>query len=98
MIFLFNDQIDWNTEWYPTHLVSAFNSAIPVFIGVPKTFIMGYIGVYIKDSDLKNIDLKKPYILIHDPEPNMDDIKIDWEEIPNKQSEGEHLHIYKEGE
>lgn len=98
MIHLFNDQVDWNTEWYPTHLVGSCNNAIPVSIGVAKTFVMGYVGIYIRSDYLRDLNLNKPYILIHDPMPKMSDIKIDWREIPDKQSEGEHLHIYKEGE
>ena len=96
MKFLFNDQIDWNTVWFPTHIIGIDGEALPVSIGIAKTFLQGFIGIYIKERYIKYIKANKPYVLIHDPQPNMRDINVNWDELPNKESNDHHLHIYKE--
>ena len=96
MKFLFNDEMDWNTMWFPTHIIGIEGDALPISIGISKTFLQGYVGIYIKERYLNRINWKKPFILIHDPQPNMNDIKVDWRDFEDKKNNNVHLHIYKE--
>jgi len=95
MKFLCNDQIDWTGDWFPTHIATNKGDAVPVYIGVPRTFLSGHIAIYMEEKFFKYIYEDKAMVFIHDPEPNMGDLDIKWDEVPDRK-EVEHLHVFKE--
>ncbi len=102
---IMNDEVDYPSIWYPTHVVSKDKKLLPISIGAPQTVLGGYIGLWIKDGDYSKIRHDKAYIFIHDPEATDDDIEsIKWDDVPNVKPEDqksvgrEHIHIWKEAE
>jgi len=98
---ILNDELDYPSTWYPTHIVSKDNKLLSVFIGAPNTLIGGLIGIYVRDKDYKKIRHDKSYIFIHDPDVNEDDIeKINWDEIEDvkdrKTIGRSHIHLWKD--
>ena len=63
-----NDEVDYSSTWYPTHIVGSNNEVIPIFIGASNTMIRGLVGLYVRDDDYYKIRHDKAYIFIHNPE------------------------------
>lgn len=100
---LINDEIDYTSVFYPTHVVSKDKKLLPVFVGAPQTMIRGLVGLYIKDGDYHDIRHDKAYIFIHNPDATDDDLEdIDWEKIPDAKNERtvgrDHIHLWNEPE
>lgn len=95
---LINDDIDLESMFCHTHVVSKDKKLISVFLGAPQTMIRGLVGVYVSDKDYDLIDHNKAYIFIHDPDATENDIEnIDWgtfKPIENKKTNREHMHIW----
>lgn len=98
---IMNDEIDYTSPFYPTHIVSKDMKLIRVFIGVAQTLIRGLIGLYIKDSDYNLIRHDKSYIFIHDPDATNKSVEnIEWGKIENVKDKSivngrNHIHIWK---
>lgn len=100
---IMNDEIDYASTWYPTHIVGKDKQLIPVFIGASNTMIHGLIGIYVRDRDYEQINHDKAYVFIHDPDVEADAIEdVDWEKIPdvdeNRSTGREHIHLWKDVE
>jgi len=100
---IMNDELDYTSTWYPTHIISKENKLVPVFIGAAQTMLHGYIGIYVRDADYKLLRHDKTYIFIHDPDATNDDIeKIEWDKVPDcksqKTTNRQHFHLFKETE
>ena len=98
---IMNDEVDYESTWYPTHIVSKDKKVLPVFIGASQTLLLGLVGIWIKDEHYDLIDHTKAYILIHNPEAIDEDIvDIDWSKMSNvdepKTTGREHIHLWKE--
>lgn len=104
MAFLImNDEIDYISTWYPTHIVDRDKKLVPVFIGASQTVIRGLIGLYIKNEDYARIRHDKAYIFIHNPEATETDVEdIDWNKIAyckdQKTTGRDHIHVWKDVE
>lgn len=100
---IMNDEIDYSSMYYPTHIVSKDKELLPVFIGASQTMIRGLIGLYVRDEDYHKIRHDKAYIFVHDPDVEADEVQhVDWEQVPDctdpKNTGREHLHLWKEPE
>lgn len=99
---LMNDEIDFPSTWYPTHIISRDNTLINVFIGASQSLLGGF-GIWIDNDDYDHIRHDKAYIFIHNPDATDDDIEsIDWDKIPDvdesehKTTNRKHIHLCKE--
>lgn len=100
---IMNDEIDYASTWYPTHIVGKDKQLIPVFIGASNTMIRGLIGIYVRDKDYNDIRHDKSYIFVHDPDIEADGVEdINWDEVPDcadpKTTGREHIHLWKDVE
>ena len=65
---IMNDKVDYESEFYPTHIIGFNNEVLPVYMGASSAIEEKAIGIYVSDEDYKRIDHTKEYILIHDPD------------------------------
>jgi len=98
---ILNDEVDYQSTWYPTHIIDKHNKLLPVYIGASQTLIRGLIGIWIKDEHYDFIRHDKAYIFLHNPEAADEDIEeIDWNKVPdakeNKTVGREHIHLWNE--
>lgn len=97
---LINDEIDYPSTWYPTHVIGLDNKLISVYIGSSQSLLGGY-GIWIADEDYDKIRHDRAYIFIHNPDANNNDVEnVNWDDIPivkdNKKTNREHIHLWKE--
>jgi len=65
---ILNDEVDYKSEFYPSHILGVNNEVIPVYMGASTIVEKSAIGIYVSDEDYKKIDHSKEYILIHNPD------------------------------
>jgi len=65
---IMNDEVNYKTEFFPTHILGFNNEIIPVYIGASSVIEDKAIGIYVSDEDYKKMDHSKEYVLIHDPD------------------------------
>lgn len=97
---LMNDDIEFDSPYFPCYVVSKANKLIPVFIGAPQTMKRGLIGIYVRNFEYPLVNHKKAYIFLHDPDAVNNDITdINWDEIADevedKKTGRNHIHIWK---
>lgn len=100
---ILNDDIDYTSTWYPTHIIGKNNELLPIFIGASSVINDRVVGLYVKEENYKLIRHDKAYVFIHDPDVTKDDIEeIDWNKIEdvkdNRSANRKHIHIWKEME
>jgi len=67
---IMNDLVNYESTFYPTHILGYNNEIMPVYIGNSSDSIIEEkaIGIYVTDEDYNKIDHSKEYVLIHDPD------------------------------
>ena len=99
---IMNDEVDYESAWYPTHIISKYGKLLPLFIGATQTLVKGMhlVGLWVKDEHYTLINHKKAYVLVHDPDAVDDDVSVDWDKISDAEDAGSvsraHVHLWKE--
>lgn len=99
---LLNDEIDYGSQWHPTHIITKDNKVVPVYLGTPLSFV-STTGIYVADDDYDKIRHDKAYVFLHNPDAVDEDIEnVDWDEIPdvseeeNRVTNRKHVHLSKD--
>lgn len=65
---IMNDIVDYESEFYPTHIVGFNNEVLPVYIGASSAIEEKTIGIYVSDESYIRIDHSMEYVFIHNPD------------------------------
>ena len=65
---IMNDLVDYESEFYPTHIVGFNREVLPVYIGASSVIEEKAIGLYVSDEDYRKIDHTMEYVFIHNPD------------------------------